>query len=157
LRELPPQGSYVNSDGVLLAQMGLIGRFHEIAEFLFISTRHSRQSSQVKPVRLKAPRFRLTNRHGTLPSPEWWDPNKTSSITFPEWRMFREYFQSIGRAPVTTGQRLHCYLLLLPWLVKHFRRMGKDLLIAADQILFRLQVPRTKVSMESATSLDAAS
>jgi hypothetical protein len=48
-------------------------------------------------------------------------------------------------------------LLLLPWLLKHFRRMGKDLLIAADQILFRLQVPRTKVSMDSATSLDAAS
>ncbi len=92
---LPPQGSYVNSDGVLLAQMGLIGRFHENPEFLFISTRHSNQSSQVKPVRLKAPRFRLTNRHGTLPSPEWWDPNKTSTITFPEWRMFREYFMSI--------------------------------------------------------------
>jgi hypothetical protein len=58
---------------------------------------------------------------------------------------------------VTTGQRLYCYLLLLPWLVKHFRRMGKDLLIAADQVLFRLQTPRAKVSMESATSLDAAS
>ena len=92
LRTLPPQGSYVNSDGVLLAQMGLIGRFHETPEFLFISTRHSNQSSQAKPVRLEAPRFRLTNRHGTLPSPEWWDPNKTSAITFPEWRMFREYF-----------------------------------------------------------------
>ena len=157
LQALPPQGSYVNSDGVLLAQMGLVGRFHETPEFLFISTRHSKQSSQVKPVRLKAPRFRLTNRHGTLPSPEWWDPNKTSSITFPEWRMFREYFQSITRAELTTGQRLRCYLLLLPWLGKHFRRMGKDLLIAADQILFRLQVPRTKVSIESATSLDAAS
>jgi hypothetical protein len=137
--------------------MGLVGRFHETPEFLFISTRHSKQSSQVKPVRLKAPRFRLTNRHGTLPSPEWWDPNKTSSITFPEWRMFREYFKSISRAELTSGQRLRCYLLLLPWLVKHFRRMGKDLLIAADQILFRLQVPRTKVAMESATSLDAAS
>ena len=82
-RQLPPQGSYVNSDGVLLAQMGLLGRFHETPEFLFISTRHSKQSSQAKPVRLKAPRFRLTNRHGTLPGPEWWDPNKTTSITFP--------------------------------------------------------------------------
>jgi hypothetical protein len=71
--------------------------------------------------------------------------------------MFREYFKSISRAELTSGQRLRCYLLLLPWLVKHFRRMGKDLLIAADQILFRLQVPRTKVAMESATSLDAAS
>jgi hypothetical protein len=111
----------------------------------------------VKPVRLKAPRFRLTNRHGTLPSPEWWDPNKTTSITFPEWRMFREYVLSITRARITRWQRLRCYLLLLPWLVRHVRRMGKDLLIAADQILFRLQTPRTKVTIESAASMDIAS
>lgn len=157
LRTLPPQGSYVNSDGVLLAQMGLIGRFHEIQEFLFISTRHSRQSSQVKPVRLKAPRFRLTNRHGTLPGPEWWDPNKTTSITFPEWRMLREYFLSIFRATLSPQQRMRCCLLLLPWLVKHIRRMGKDVLIAADQVLFRLQMPRAKVTMEGATSIDVVS
>jgi hypothetical protein len=30
LRQLPPQGSYVNSDGVLLAQMSLLGRFYEV-------------------------------------------------------------------------------------------------------------------------------
>jgi hypothetical protein len=156
LKTLPPQGSYVNSDGVLLAQMGLIGRFYETPEFLFISTRHSNQSSQVKPVRLKAPRFRLTNRHGTLPSPEWWDPNKTQTITFPEWRMLREYFLSITRAPLTAWQRFRCYMLLGPWLVKHFRRMGKDVLIAADVVLFRLQTPRPK-PVNSATTVDVAS
>jgi hypothetical protein len=99
----------------------------------------------------------LTNRHGTLPSPEWWDPNKTSSITFPEWRMLREYFLSVVRSPVTAWQRLRCYLLLLPWLARHFRRMGKDVLIAADQVLFRLQTPRAKVSIERTTSMDVAS
>jgi hypothetical protein len=35
--------------------------------------------------------------------------------------------------------------------------MGKDLLIAADQVLFRLQTPRTKVTLESAASMDIAS
>ena len=154
LQTLPPQGSYVNSDGVLLAQMGLVGRYHEIPRRLFISTRHSKQSSQVKPLRLKAPRFRLTNRHGTLPGPEWWDPTKTASITFPEWHMFREYFMTISRARITPWQRLRCYLLLLPWLVKHFRRMAKDLLIATDQVLFRLQTPRAKAV---SVSVDTAS
>src|SRR5512133_46681 len=42
LRQLPPQGSYVNADGVLLARMSLLGRFHEVPEYLFISTRHSK-------------------------------------------------------------------------------------------------------------------
>jgi hypothetical protein len=35
--------------------------------------------------------------------------------------------------------------------------MGKDVLIAADQVLFRLQMPHAKVTMESATSIDVAS
>ena len=161
LRTLPPQGSYVNSDGVLLAQMGLIGRFHETPEFLFISTRHNNQSSQVKPIRLKAPRFRLTNRHGTLPSPEWWDPNKTSTITFPEWRMLREYFLTIRGPAEHPGVAAPA---LLPVTCCHGSpdmsgAWAKICLIAADQVLFRLQTPRTKVSqpMESATSMDVAS
>ncbi|MCU1295580.1 MAG: glycosyl transferase family 2, partial [Bryobacterales bacterium] len=32
LKQLPPQGSYVNSDGVLLAQRGLLGRYYEVPE-----------------------------------------------------------------------------------------------------------------------------
>ena len=64
LRQLPPQGSYVNADGVLLARMSLLGRFYEVPEHLFISRRHSGQSMATLPVRLKQPRrFRLTNRY----------------------------------------------------------------------------------------------
>jgi glycosyltransferase involved in cell wall biosynthesis len=143
LRSVPPQGSYVNSDGVLLSQLSLIGRFWESPEPLFISTRHSGQSTRTIPVRVKQPRFRLTKRHGTLPSPEWWDPTKTRSITFPEFRQLREYFLSIGRAPLRSGEKLRCYLLLIPWIKKHFRRMMKDLVIAADLVLFNWQVRKT--------------
>jgi glycosyltransferase involved in cell wall biosynthesis len=144
LKKLPPQGSYVNSDGVLLAQLGLLGKFYEVPERLFISTRHSGQSTRTLPVRVKVKkrRFRLTNRHGTLPSPEWWDPTQTKAITFPEWRQLREYFLSVWNAPLGVGERLGGVLLLIPWIAKHFRRMMKDLLIAADQVLYNLQMAR---------------
>src|SRR6266478_6072123 len=36
LRRIPPQGSYVSADKVLLARMSLLGRLHEIPEHLFI-------------------------------------------------------------------------------------------------------------------------
>jgi hypothetical protein len=140
LLQIPPQGSYVNSDGVLLAQMSFLGRFHEDPDFLFISRRHENQSSQTLPVRLKKRRFRLTNRYGTLPCPEWWDPNKAKSFEYPEWRQLKEYYGSIMRAPVTDGQRLRSSLLLVPWILKHFRRMMKDLVIAADQVLYNFQM-----------------
>jgi glycosyltransferase involved in cell wall biosynthesis len=150
LRQLPPQGIYVNADGVLLARMSLLGRFYEVPEYLFISRRHSRQSMATLPVRvIQSRRFRLTNRYGNLPCPEWWDPSKTRAPTFPEFRRLREYFLSIYRAPLGAGQKLRCYSLLLPWIKINFRHMLKDLLIAADQVLYNLQVPSTDLPQET--------
>jgi glycosyltransferase involved in cell wall biosynthesis len=142
LTQVPPQGSYVNSDGVLLAQLSFLGRFYEDPERRFISRRHNNQSSKTLPVRLKKRRFRLTNRYGTLPCPEWWDPNKTKTFEFPEWRQLREYCGSIVMAPVTRSEQVRCFGLLARWIPKHFRRMMKDLLIAADQVLYRYQMSR---------------
>ncbi len=99
LCQCPPQGSYVNSDGVLLAQVALLGRFWESDKVLFINTRHESQSARTVPVRLKAGGFRLIKRHGTLPCPEWWDPSKSRAVTFPEFRQFYEYIASVKRAP----------------------------------------------------------
>lgn len=142
LRKLPPPGSYVNSDGVMLTQLGVLGAFYEVPEILFNSTRHSGQSSKTPPARTKVKGFRLTRRHGTLPCPEWWDPSTAKAISFPEWRQLREYFLSVGYGRLTFGQRLRCYLMLVPWIKKHFRRMAKDVLIAADQVLYRFQMSR---------------
>ena len=146
LRQLPPQGSYVNSDGVLLAQMSLLGRFYEVPEHLFVIRRHSEQSMRTLPIRLTQPRFRLTDRSCTLPCPEWWDPAKSRTITFPEFRQLREYFMSIYRVPLSAGQKLRCYFMLLPWIRIHFRRMLKDLIIAADQVLYNFQSRANKIS-----------
>ena len=144
LRQLPPQGSYVNADGVLLARMSLLGRFHEIPEYLFISRHHSGQSIRTLPARVKQPRrFRLTNRHPALPCPEWWDPTKTRAITFPEFHQLLEYFLSIYCASLESRQKLRCYSMLLRWIKLHFRSMLKDLLIAADQMFYNLQVAKT--------------
>ena len=152
LRQIPPQGSYVNADGVLLARMSLLGRFYEVPEYLFISRRHSRQSMATPPTRVEQPRrFRLTKRYGNLPSPEWWDPAKARSLTFPEFRRLREYFLSIHRAPLDVGQKLRCYFMLLPWIRWNFKGMLKDLLIAADQVLYNLEV--AKSSPESSQQL----
>jgi glycosyl transferase family 2 len=142
LLRIPPQGSYVNSDGVLLAQLSFLGRFFEIPEYLFTSRRHQGQSMATLPVRVTKRRFRLTNRHCTLPCPEWWDPEKRTSITFPEWRQLREYFFSIFRAPIRSKERLQSLALLAPWIIKHLRRMMKDLVIAADQVLYNFQMSK---------------
>jgi glycosyltransferase involved in cell wall biosynthesis len=145
LRQLPPQGIYVNADGVLLARMSLLGRFYEVPEYLFVNRRHSTQSGETLPVRVKqSRRFRLTNWYcSSLPCPEWWDPSKSRALTFPEFRLLLEYFLSIFRAPLGPRQKLRCYYRLLTWTKRHYKQMLKDLLIAADQVLYNLQVPKS--------------
>ena len=139
LKAVPPQGSYVHSDRVLLLQLGLLGRYHEVPEFLFVSRKHNHQSVWTMPARVSVKRFRLTNHYGTLPSIEWWDPAKRKKIAFPEWFVLREYYRSIKTSPLSFRQRSQGYLLLGAWIKQHHRRLAKDLLVAADQILFNLQ------------------
>ena len=147
LRQIPPQGIYVSADKVLLARVSLLGRFHEIPERLFISRHHSGQSIKTLPVRLEQPRrLRLTDRHCTLPPPEWWDPAKSLTISFPEFRKLLEYALSLHHAPLSAGQKLRGYPVLLAWVKMNFRHMLKDLLIAADQMLYKLQMAKTTSS-----------
>jgi glycosyltransferase involved in cell wall biosynthesis len=156
LRQLPPQGSYVNADGVLLARLSLLGRFYEVPEYLFINRRHSGQSGASLPIRVTQPRrFRLTTWYcSSLPCPEWWlDPSKSRALAFPEFRLLLEYFLSIFNAPLGAGQKLRCYFMLLSWLkaptgtsTSHFTQMVKDLLIATDQMLYNLQAGKSALT-----------
>jgi glycosyltransferase involved in cell wall biosynthesis len=139
LQQLPPQGSYTHSARVLLLQLGLLGRFYEVPEYLFISSRHSGQSQWTFPERSHSKAFRLTRRCGTLPPAEWWDPAKARDLVFPEWNVVKEFAVSIARAPLTPWQKTQCYSLVARWMRRYYRRMGKDVLVAADQLLFNFQ------------------
>ena len=143
LHKLPPQGSYAHSDRVLLLQLGLLGRYYEVPEYLFISTKHMHQSVWTMPERTKAKGFRLTKRAGTLPAMEWWDPTKSRKIVFPEWNVAKEFWLSVAHSPLSQSQKVRCYALVIRWMWKYHRRMAKDLLVAADQVLFNFQNRRT--------------
>jgi len=153
LRQLPPQGSYPHSARVLLLQLSLLGRFYEVPEYLFISTKHSGQSHWTFPERSRYKGFRLTRRCGTLPPAEWWDPAKARDLVFPEWRVIKEFVASITRSGLSPKQKAQCYSLVARWIGRYHRRMGKDLLVAADQLLFNFQYRHT--SYGQGQSLDS--
>jgi hypothetical protein len=98
------------------------------------------------PSRVTVKRFRLTNHYGTLPSLEWWDPSKKKKIAFPEWFVMREYYRSIRDSPLSYKQRLEGYLLLRRWIGQHYRRLMKDVVVAADQVLFNIQTKFSRTS-----------
>ena len=121
LKETQLIGSYVASDRLLLAEIGLRGRFYEVQEDLFLHREHS---------------FRSTRHLPTLHSRQaWFDPTKQVQIIYPTWRLLMEYPIAISRASLGRRERLYCYLQMAPWLWGNWKGMMADLAIGAKQIL----------------------
>jgi glycosyltransferase involved in cell wall biosynthesis len=160
IRKIPPQGNHPRADSVALVRLALLGRFHEIPEVLFFSREHEKRSVRQLPDRVKSGRSRLSRHIGTGPVPplEWWDPTKKGTINFPEWRVAKEYFTSVIRAPISTSERFKCNLQMARWLVDiGVLKLGRDLVIAAEQLL--IGAPRTgteKAAYKDLSAIDAA-
>lgn len=106
LRKTQLMGSYIGADRNLLAEIGLIGRFYEIPEYLF-SRREYSQSYTDKVD------FKYCEKL------KWWtniDGNKKT--VFPYWKICLEYFNSVGKAPLGWFERQRCYAQIAKWLVK---------------------------------------
>jgi glycosyltransferase involved in cell wall biosynthesis len=143
LDRLPPMGSFPHADGVLLAQLGLIGRFYESPERLFINTKHAGQSSYTVSSRSISRKFRLTGKVGRLPSMEWWSPNRKREITFPECHILDEYRRSIARSSLTPTQKARAYGVLIHWAARYHRKLLGDVVLAADQVIWNWQSSRS--------------
>lgn len=118
LRQTGPMGSYVGSDRILLAQLALLGRLHEIPELLFMKRRHPLSSTRQFP----DSRERLA----------WWDPGRAGEITLPNWRRLRAYSASIRQTPLPPAERLSCYLHIITWVSGSRRAKGQWRVLAKD-------------------------
>lgn len=139
LERTGPQPSIVHGDGHLLAHLALYGPYRKIPEALFYNREHSARSSRTLPSRLRGHRLRLTRHVQDLPSAEWWDATRARRITYPQWQQANEYLRMVRCAPLAPQDRKRCYRVVLRWMLRDRRRFVKDLLIAADQVLYNLQ------------------
>ena len=111
LRKTPLHGDYILADRNLLAELGLMGRFHEIPEHLFYrrdhpdaytNTYYSKYSS-VKDYRVQS---------------EWWTGKKGKNLTiFPHWKHCTEFFKSVNRVSLNSSERFLCYNEIFKWIV----------------------------------------
>ncbi len=137
LRQIREMGDYVSADRVVLTRLALEGRFVQIPDFLFFSREHRKRSVRTLPGRMAAGRawLRRVIGVGPLPPLEWWDASKAGRINFPEWRLIREYLQVIREASVGFGVKVRCLAQVAWWFVGDVPRLGRDLIIAAEQFL----------------------
>jgi len=109
---------YIASDRILRAELGLLGRFHEIPEYLSLSRDHPERSVR------KMPAHHL--RAG------WFDPAREGMRVFPLWRVFFEYYRCVWRIPLNAKLRAACLMYLMRWLTvnMNWARMAADIIIA---------------------------
>ena len=139
---IPQQGGYAASDRVFLARLAMLGRFVEVPEVLFLSRDHAGQSIKTLPEHLRRRRSLLSRLigHGQLPPAEWFDPQYRGRVTFPEWRLAREYLSSVRYGQVPFAQRARATLSVFKRQLIHnnWARMARDFLMAADLMAARV-------------------
>jgi len=130
LAQTPLEKPDAHGDRILLVRMCLRGRFHEVPEFLFSSRAHANQSMQAKPRRGRLSRWVGT---GPMPPAEWWDASKQGKMVFPEWKLVAEYWAAIGEVKtLSRADRLRSRLWVVAWVVRHWYKLVRDLLLAAE-------------------------
>jgi glycosyltransferase involved in cell wall biosynthesis len=135
LRMTPLISSHIGSDRNLLAELSLLGRFCQIPEYLFSSRDHARRSIKAIPLHLRG---------------AWFDPENGRHFVLPRWRLVYEYLRSVRRVPLDPYERTRCYLLFPAWLWRYWKSLGKDLFVAARQVL-HMFVRRDDVRQQEST------
>lgn len=149
LRKTPLMGSYSHADGILLLRLGLLGRFHEICEYLFFFRHFPQQSTSLYFPHFLA--FAAGNPEystDTVPDYHQWavffDPAKEGKIKFPHWRIMREVRKSITASPISWGEKIRCFRSMRKQSKDEerslFRKLLiKDLIVASRTILTHLK------------------
>ena len=122
LRKTQLFGAYPLADLVLLAELTLHGRFHEVPEHLFLHREHPARS--VRAHNWRDPHSDIT----------WLDPGTGGKLIFPQWRLFGGHLSAIYRAPIGLSERLRCYAELGPWLRGCQHELFRDAIVAAERL-----------------------
>jgi len=98
-------GSYRMSDLVLLGELALRGRFHQVPETLQGRRFHAQQGRNA----YKSAHLREM----------WFDPNRSQTRNHPYLRLFREHMNAVRRAAPDARTRSICYGYMSLWVVKY--------------------------------------
>lgn len=117
LARTPLIAPYVNSDRVLLAELGLHGRLHELQEDLFFRRDHEGSSLRAFP----------DHRQRVV----WFDPSKKSHLSFPEWNELLGYASAVRRAGLPVSDSLPCWMTVVRLASARWRPLLADFKYAA--------------------------
>jgi glycosyltransferase involved in cell wall biosynthesis len=113
-------GNYIGSDIILIGELSLYGRFHEIPEYLFYRRFHSKASSSDK---------------STDSQQEFFDPKTKGKIAFPSLRHPYQHFISISRSPIEFGEKSILYYKILRNTISDRNNIAREFIFNAKRII----------------------
>jgi glycosyltransferase involved in cell wall biosynthesis len=113
LRMTTLHGNYVGADRNLLAEMGLLGRMHEIPEYLFFRRDHPQAYTRTFCEHDFA--IDVNNYRAQM---LWWTGRGDGATNFPNWKRCLEFLRSVQRIPLKWSERLLCYEEIWKWFAK---------------------------------------
>ncbi len=118
-------GSYPSSDWVLLAELALLGEFHEVPECLFVRRVHTGMSREAN----------ATEREVA----EWFVPGGGTRLEMTYWRLLGEFLAAIRAAPIRPTEALRAYATLVPvWLIPWRKWLALELARLPPQLARRV-------------------
>jgi glycosyltransferase involved in cell wall biosynthesis len=123
LRQTPLLGGFPAGDYVMLAQLALLGKFHEEPDRLYHNRRHAESGSRT---------------YGEVGAQAvFMDPKNRGKAPVRWFRLLAEFDRSIRHSPISAAERVRCHLVVLKWLVWNFGQMALELAHLARWWLFR--------------------
>lgn len=121
-------GNYDTSDMVLLSELALIGKFHQLNEYLFFRRRHPEMSTKANP----------SLRQRAL----WFDPQNKFKIQMPKWKWLFEFAASVKMSGLNFNEKICCYVEIIKWGLFRYRGLAADLIRALPQMLLIIREKR---------------
>lgn len=115
LKKTPLIGPYSSGDHVLLARLGLLGKFHIIPEDLFISRRHPHQSNK---------KYNVWVDHHAYS--RWFRDTNKGGFFLPQWELLRDYLLMVRQADMNLQDGFFCFLAIARWSIRYRRLLLKD-------------------------------
>lgn len=101
-------GSYTGSDYVLLLEVCLHGKIHEIPEYLFMRRDHGENVRKIP----------IQDRW------KWFNPNMKKPVLNYKARLFLEMFKAVDQSDLPMTEKLLCYGELPRWEIRRLRAIG---------------------------------
>jgi glycosyltransferase involved in cell wall biosynthesis len=112
-RSIRGLGPYSDADNVLLAEIALRGRIEHAPDVLFFRRQHDQRSVTAFP--------------SSRDREAWFDSDRRRHVSFPVWRVGKEFLTAIEEAPLPSKQRRRCIRAMTTFLRHNWIGLVKNL------------------------------